>query len=35
MTTEQNEDEYIKELESIADKAIRRNRAVFQRLSEI
>lgn len=35
MTAEQSEDEEIKELESIAEKAIKENRAVFQRLSEI
>ncbi len=35
MTTEQSEDEEIKELKSIAEKAIKENRAVFQRLSEI
>ena len=28
-------DEYIRELESIAKKAIKRNAAVFQRLAEI
>ena len=35
MTTEQNENEEIKELKSIAEKAINENRTVFQRLSEI
>lgn len=35
MDTEQSEDEEIEELKSIAEKAIRDNRAVFQRLSEI
>ena len=35
MATEQSEDEEIEELKLIAEKAIRENRAVFQRLSEI